>query len=273
MNSILVPTDFSKNAFKALQYAIQLAIRLDYSISVVHAFSMPPTGSAVMVNISEILEKNANEELAMLKDKVDREVPEAKKVSMIYNAHHGPVVDVINRLSVTRQHSMVVMGTQGETDLADKWLGTNASDASKNVKIPLLILPSDTTIPSNPEFLFAADMKVLKNEKAFIFMSEVVNKLNTHIKFVHVKNRKLEEAQVNSYKAQLDKHFGGDRAKITYITNSDVEEGITEAVRDQHPDILVIVRQDYSFLDSIFRTSVSQKLIRTAALPILVLQA
>ena len=273
MKSILVPTDFSNNAFTALKYAVRLAAKLECKIEVFHAFSMPPTGDAVMVNIMEILEKNAREELGLLRKRVETEIPVAAGLSIKYKAYHGRVVNVINRLCHGDNHDLVVMGTQGETDFSDKWLGTNASDASKNVKQPIIILPADTEIPDVPDFLFATDLKLQKNDAPLAFISNLTKELGSKVKFVHIKNKKIDPEDEKRYKAELDRWFGEGRMPVMYIENSDIEEGITKAIRENQPDILIIVRRNYSFLDSIFRTSVSQKLIRTAALPILVLQS
>lgn len=274
MKSILVPTDFSEGSFTALKIAIKLADKLGYNVHVFHAYSMPPTGDAVMVNITEILEKNAIEELGILKKRA-RTLEYGKSVNVSYKAHHGQVVDVINRLGTVDHNHMAIMSTRGANDFSKKILGTNASDATKNVKIPLLIIPPNASIPDTPKFLFAVDLKVLDNNNSHKFFSEFANDLNSEILFVNIKNdnRKVDESQKEKYLTQLDRDFGKERAKLIYFSNTDIEEGITEAITKMRPDILVLVRHNFTFLESIFHSSISLKLVKTAPIPIFVLQA
>ncbi len=274
MKSILVPTDFSEGSFIALNIAIKIANKLGYNINVFHAYSMPASGDAVMVNISEILEKNAIEELGILKKRMSM-MEHSEGVDITYKAHHGKVVEVINRLGKADRSQMVIMSTRGANDFSQKVLGTTASDASKNVNMPLLIIPPDAHIPDNPKFLFTADFKVLKFDFSQKFLAEFARDLHSEISFVNIKNekRKVAEEEKKKYLSQLDRNFGSNRSPIQYIPNTDIEEGITDAIKEFHPDILVIVRHNFSFLESIFHTSVSQKLVKSAPLPIFVLQA
>lgn len=272
MNTILVPTDFSDGAFNALKYAIRLAELLDYSIQVVHAYSMPPTGSAVMVDITEILENNALEELELLKRKVDK--INLSNVAITYKPQHGSVVEVINRMSRTEGIEFVVMGTQGASGITEKWLGTNAASAAKHVEDPLMIVPSDYSFKSIRHFLFATDLKVTENEKHLKFLSVLANKSNAEIDFLHIRKQREEsdDEKISKYRSQLDRIFGESKTRIAYLYDNDINEGIKDGIETHNPDALVVVRHEYGFFEGLFRSSVSRKLISESSLPILVLQ-
>ena len=51
MKRILIPTDFSENAWVALKYALILAQKLDSKIYVFHAYNVPHAGRNVMIDI------------------------------------------------------------------------------------------------------------------------------------------------------------------------------------------------------------------------------
>ena len=272
MNTILVPTDFSDGAFNALGYAIRLAELLDYSIQVVHAYSMPPTGSAVMVDITEILEKNALEELELLKRKVEKiNLP---NVTITYKPLHGSVVEVINRMSRTEGIEFVVMGTQGASGITEKWLGTNAASAAKNVEDPLMIVPSNHVFKNIGHILFATDLKVTENDKHLRFLATLTSKSNAKLDFLHIRKHSEEsdDDKIGKFRNQLDRIFGEGKTRITYLFDNEVNEGIQDGIETHNPDVLVVVRHAYGFFEGLFRSSVSRKLISESALPILVLQ-
>ena len=273
MKTILVPTDFSDGAFNALIHALELAKLLDYNIEVIHAYSMPTTGSAIMVNITEILEKNALEELELLKQRVNK-LPNTAEVVISYRALHGPVVDVINRLSKKAGTEFVVMGTQGASGITDKWLGTNASDAVRHVEDPLLVVPSNLAYKNIDKIMFATDLKVVDNEVRLRFISELAKVSHAKIEFLHIKKHgeEVDQIKLEEYRSQLNRAFGESRSRITFQDDDQVDEGIHHGIETHRPDILVLVRHDYGFFEGLFRNSMSRKLISESKLPILVLQ-
>lgn len=273
MKTILVPTDFSDGAFNALSHALELAKLLDYNIEVIHAYSMPTTGSAIMVNITEILEKNALEELETLKKRVSN-LPNSAEVVVSYRALHGPVVDVINRLSKQAGIDFVVMGTQGASGITDKWLGTNAADAAKHVENPLLIIPSNLAYKNIKQIMFATDLKVVDNEHRLNFISKLAKISHAKIEFLHIKKHgeEVDQVQLTKYRGQLNRAFGENRSRITFHDDDKVDEGILQGIETYSPDILVLVRHDYGFFEGLFHNSMSRKLVSESALPILVLQ-
>lgn len=272
MNTILVPTDFSDGAFNALKYALRLAELLDYSIQVAHAYSMPPTGSAVMVDITEILVKNAKEELELLKRNVDK--INTSNVAISYKPHHGSVVEVINRLSRTEGIEFVVMGTQGASGITEKWLGTNAASAAKQVEDPLMIVPATHAFKNIGHILFATDLKVTENDKHLRFLSTLTSKSNAQLDFLHIRKQgeESDDEKIAKYRSQLDRIFGEGKTRITYLFDDEINDGIKDGIQTHNPDVLVVVRHEYGFFEGLFRSSVSRKLISESALPILVLQ-
>lgn len=271
MNTILVPTDFSDGAFNALGYAIRLAEILDFSIHIVNAYIMPPTGSMVMVDISEILEKNAKEELDLLKTKVD--AINNANVLVSYGAEYGSVVEVINRMSRSAGIEFVVMGTQGASGITEKWLGTNAASAAKHVEDPLMIIPSNHTYKNIDRFLFATDLRITDNERHFEFLTLLVSKSNANLDFLHIRkhSEEVNEEKIAAYREQLNRIFGQEKTRITYLYDDEVNEGIKDGIDTHNPDVLVVVRHEYGFFEGLFKSSVSRKLISESALPILVL--
>ena len=55
MKTILVPTDFSDNANRALDYACNLALQLKAKIILMNAFQSPASTSNVMINFTDKL--------------------------------------------------------------------------------------------------------------------------------------------------------------------------------------------------------------------------
>ena len=273
MKKILVPTDFSDGAFNALEYAIHFARLLNFSVEVVHAFHMPATGSMVMVDITEILANNAQEELDLLKKSVD-ELSYSKDIQIKYRKEHGTVVDMINRVSREPGFEFAVMGTHGASGITEKWLGTNAMDAAKFVEDPLMIIPSDRLYKNIDHILFATDLKLAGNEDHLQFLALIAEKSNAKIEFLHIRKQgeNVEEQKIAAYQDQLNRTFGESRPRIAYLYDNEINDGIQDAIQSKRPELLVVVRHKYGFFEGLFRNSISKQLISESKLPILVLQ-
>lgn len=273
MKKILIPTDFSDGAFNALEYALHFARLLNFSVEIVHAYNMPATGSMVMVDITEIMANNAQEELDLLKTRVS-ELSYARDIPINYRKEHGTVIDVINRVSGETGVDFVVMGTQGASGITDKWLGTNAMDAAKLVDDPLMIIPADHTYKNVDHILFATDLKLAGDEDHLKFLSLIAEKSSAKIEFLHIRKQgeNIENQQLANYQEQLNRTFGENRSRIAYLYDDEVQEGIEEAIQSKRPELLVVVRHKYGFFEGLFRNSLTKQLISESKLPILVLQ-
>lgn len=274
MKRIIVPTDFSQGAFNALINAIEISKVLDANIQVIHAYSMPPTGSAVMVDITDILKKNADEELENLKTEVLK-LAEAKDLKITYRSLHGSVIDVVNRVTRDDGADLVIMGTQGASGITEKWLGSNTAAAARNIDIPLIAIPADFKYKPFSRLLFATDMKIMKETSALEFIGDFSQKCDAEVKFIHIRTEGMgsDDSNVEEYKNQIDSIFHKDtKTTFAYLYEDDVDKGIAETIQMENPDLVIVVHHEYGFIEGLFHTSVSKSIINKAALPILVLK-
>lgn len=269
MKKILVPTDFSDGAFNALIHAIHASKILDNSIEIIHAYSMPATGSSVMVDITDVLKKNAEDEMRELKKRVES-LKISSGVEIAYQTSYGSVVDVINRRSDEDEVSVVFMGTQGASGITEKWLGSNTAAAARNVSAPLLAIPVEHAYKNIKSILFSTDMKVMEDVGCMEFVAKLAKLTKAEVKFFHVR-KSDEQPDEEGYKKQIDGYFEDVNPTFSFTYNDNIAKGIEATIKKENPSLLVVVRHDYGFFESIWHSSVSRQIINNASLPILVL--
>ncbi|MCZ4407423.1 universal stress protein [Cryomorphaceae bacterium 1068] len=269
MKKILVPTDFSEGAFNALIHAIHAADILNNSLEIIHAYSMPATGSNVMVDITDVLKKNAEEEMEILQKRVE-DLEIAKNVEINFDTAYGSVVDVINRRASEDNVSVVLMGTQGASGITEKWLGSNTAAAARNVNVPLLAIPAERPYKEMERILFSTDMKVMEDAGCMEFVAKLAKMTKSEVKFLHVRKAE-EQVDEEGYKKQVEAYFDDVNPTFSFVYNENIEAGIEETIKKEDPSLLVVVRHDYGFFQSIWHSSVSRHIINNASLPILVL--
>jgi nucleotide-binding universal stress UspA family protein len=134
---ILLATDGSPSASRALEYARDLALREDAQVIVLHAFEPTPTylgepwGKRVMaVNIA------LGREVA---DEAAQRLQEAG-VDIIVEILEGPPADAILRVVSVRQPDLIVMGSRGHGEVASLLLGSVSHRVLAHTHVPVLVI-------------------------------------------------------------------------------------------------------------------------------------
>ncbi|MBL7748888.1 MAG: universal stress protein, partial [Chitinophagaceae bacterium] len=136
MKKIIVPTDFSPNADKALDYAVQIAIQSGGEIILVHA---------VDPEIMEDKIRKATEKMELtIKGSAGADVINIiPKVCL-----DRPIPGILGSISEYNA-DLVVMGTLGNTALAERILGSITASVIGKSPVPVLAIPllSDWKVP------------------------------------------------------------------------------------------------------------------------------
>jgi nucleotide-binding universal stress UspA family protein len=136
---ILVATDFSDVADRALERGIDLARQLKADVLLVHAYEIPvfgfPDGALIMPDVGARVAMAAQQELdALVARYADRGVPLRTILRM------GTPWDEINDAATTESADIIVVGTHGRSGLARALLGSVAERVVRTAKHPVLVV-------------------------------------------------------------------------------------------------------------------------------------
>jgi nucleotide-binding universal stress UspA family protein len=134
--TIVVPTDFSEYADHALDYAVELAVRFDATVHLIHAISFPTTGVheiAYSAMAIASLTKAAQVALDARKARYRERIEMASARCEI-----GDVRDVIDRAAATLGADLIVMGTHGRRGIRRLLIGSVAESVVRSAPCPVL---------------------------------------------------------------------------------------------------------------------------------------
>src|SRR5690606_39132074 len=119
---ILVPTDFSQNASKALAYAAELASASGATIYLLHVIE-PSLNMATMQtdSLSRKVIDQSSENLKLAVQAARKVYP---KTTIIPHLEGGKVVDAILGYASKKRAGLIIMGTKGAGGLKKFFLGT-----------------------------------------------------------------------------------------------------------------------------------------------------
>ncbi|MDB5202960.1 MAG: hypothetical protein JWQ27_2369 [Ferruginibacter sp.] len=140
MNKILVPTDFSPNASKALEYAVEIAKLADAEILLLHVSDevdavfrrKHPLEEKHGVALDEAIEI----ELALIQQKISQE-----RVSIQAKAYGGQVVPSVIDVADEYEADLIIMGSLGDTGFKEKLLGSVSAAVIGRSLVPVLVIP------------------------------------------------------------------------------------------------------------------------------------
>ena len=140
IGKILVPTDFSTCAKKALDYAVPFAAQHDAELILLYAAPAPSYagGEYGVIDTSAMAaEISANSE-QRLADFAAAEIPSDIKVETIVRAGSptAEILDVAEKLAV----DMIVLSTHGHTGLKHVLLGSVAEHVVRHAPCPVLVV-------------------------------------------------------------------------------------------------------------------------------------
>jgi len=140
---ILVPTDFSLHADRALEYAAELAARLDARIHLLHVVTYPVLATAEMstMYIATLMESLRRDAQLGLDERVQRY---RDRVSLgPVRIEEGDPRDQIDRTAETIGADLIAMGTHGRRGIRRLLLGSVAESVVRTAPCPVLTIRLD----------------------------------------------------------------------------------------------------------------------------------
>lgn len=264
--SILVPTDFSKNAHSALLYALKMAQSINANITVLHVYEKPAVvGAGLYSTLDEyvgLIKKEAEAEFEKYKAKLSQ-LDEAKDLTLTYKLIGGHVSKIV--LKYTHRHNidLVIMGTQGRTASEAIFLGNVSAETMESLDVPVLTIPPNFSLDSTLDSLgFATDYK----EDAYqalewLINFEEYNKFKIHS--VHIGPEDQAKA------AEWERHFDGILEDHMNIDEDDFVLGIKDFITKKNLDIIAITLTKKNFLYRLFNRARVKQIVYEKTIPVL----
>ena len=272
MNIILVPTDFSEAAKNALNYAINIAHKAKASIILLNAYSLPKSGSAVMIDVSDVLR---TESLKKLKEEEERVADILNDTKITSVSMNGFLIASIVKAVKDYNASLIVMGTTGASGLKGAFVGSNTSSLIKidEINVPIIAVPKDYKNLKIANIAVSADLSHISSSKVFRPLKMIMNGDKPHISIINVSENLIntDPSKFVNDALDIDDMFFGTEHSFKFIENKDIEKGILDFAQKDHSDLLVVVSRKRSFFEDLFHKSISKKLTMHSPTPIMVL--
>jgi nucleotide-binding universal stress UspA family protein len=143
----LVPIDFSEPANQALEYAINLAGKLDAHLTLLHVIQSVPLGGVDMgVTLPYTYLQDLETEITQGMEACLTRVTAAGLEGDMVVVHGVPFHEIVETAK-TQQVALIVMGTHGRSGLQHVLLGSVAEKVVRLAPCPVLVARQPTIVP------------------------------------------------------------------------------------------------------------------------------
>lgn len=276
MKKIILPTDFSENAYNAAKYAVQLFKGVTTTFYLLHTYT-PAFFRAENLASSPIKEdledQNHTIAMAQLKELQQRLQKEfiTTEHTFVTRAVFNTLPQELHNLSESEKADLIIMGTQGATGIIEELLGTNTTEVMRRTECPLIVVPAGFEYKFHKEIIFPTDYEIdYKKEQLQQFLDISVNQ-NSSIEVLHVSSgHDLSTEQLRN-KQKLD----GLLAQTSHTFHSLPDQGVIEAINsfqvDKPSAILVMIRNKHTFLERLFFEPIIKKIGLQIDIPFMVI--
>ncbi|WP_452221413.1 universal stress protein [Lacinutrix salivirga] len=270
--NILLPTDFSDNAWSAAVYAFKLYANMECTFYFINSSKVEASTMSSM----------SNKLLRVMQEKAKKELLDLKKLARIADANEKhdfetilsteSLLDGINRTIAVKNIDLVVMGTKGVSKGKGIFFGSNTVSVLKKItSCPVLAIPDEFDFIEPKQIAFPTDYNRFYDEKVLNPLKTLSELYNSKIRILHIQEEKeLSETQNNNIK-HLDKELADFEHSFHWMPDYDKKASvIVDFIEELEINILVMVNHKHSFIENIINEPVVKKIGFQPVIPFLV---
>ena len=272
MKTILVPTDFSKNADNALKYAIEFAKKEQSKLIILHAYQINYSEAYIAFDVLAEEKNNLRTEAESKLKALSLRLKSEDNINSELLCADDFTVDAILETIKNKNVDLVVMGTRGATGLQEFLFGSNTAKVIRNAKCPVIAVPQDATFRPLKKITYATDYLAtdINDLKKIV---EFANEFKAQVTVLHVTeeimSKESEEDSMRIFKNASLKEINYPDLNFKLVKGGDIEKTLADFVNTDTTDLLVTSVHHRDILDRIFSKNISKNLSYHTKVPLM----
>lgn len=277
MKKIVIPTDFSENAFNALKFAVKIFQHEECRFLILHAYADEVYNSGgvltpeFMEEFKETTRKNSDKELESILLKIRDYSPNPGHRFEAISAF-GILVDEINDLVNKEDADLAVMATRGKTNDRKLTFGSHTLQVIKYVQCPVLSIPEGYGVTTPKKILFPTNYMVPYQGRELQLAGDLAREFAAEIHMLYISKFPPENMRQKDNRKVITQEFH-DLEVFHHLTNgADKTTVIQKFIDKLEIDLLILVNSRHSYLESILSQSTLDRIGLHPKVPFLVFQ-
>jgi nucleotide-binding universal stress UspA family protein len=271
MKKIIIPVDFSKHSEYALETAAALAKQHNSELIVMHMLelseSMFSSSSSERNEETAFILMVANKEFKTFLDQ-----PYLDDITVTPIIKHHKVLKEVSEVASDVKADLIVIGSRGHSTHDGIFTGSNAEKIVRYSDTPVLVVKSKPESINFSNIVLATDFSE-ESISAVKNALEVLNELGTQVSLLHINLPNLNFLSTYEIDERVSKflelaNLEDQRKHIAYISDYNVEDGISNYARAVNADALAMITHGRTGLSNFFGGSISEDVVNHTRLPV-----
>jgi nucleotide-binding universal stress UspA family protein len=188
---------------------------------------------------------------------------------------NGFLVDEIKNIAREDEVDLIVLPISDQKEFNKRQLKIIQDNVFEKNRTSLLVVPFTCKFRPVKNIVFATDLRKLNNYQQYLH--DVINYarlFDSSIHFIHISSREKAEDWDNSdtYRLVMQAIEKNNRHTFKSLRGKKIIESVNQYVEECNADILVVVKHQHYFLESILHESLSKEISLYSKVPVLVMR-
>lgn len=274
MKTILVPTDFSKNASNGVRFAVLLAQKLQARLILLNALKVPAPAAEIPHQLAEALAEEKRAEATAKLDSECRKIRRAAGIECLYALREGDGLDAILDYAPAQHIDYIVIGTKGAGENPTGFFSNTASRLLAKTDIPVIVIPGKASISKNIDNITFATNYALTDIDDIARLRRLAGAIGAQVTVLHLSDEKVPVARQVQMMAEFRQKVNAVAApghvlfRVAPAQNS--WKALEEYVNGHHTDMIAMSTHLRSTLDRLFTRSLTKRVALSTQIPLVV---
>lgn len=277
MRKIIIPSDFSENAFNALKFAAELFKYERSDFFILHAYADEVYNTEGLLTqefldeFKETTRNNSEEELQKIKTQITELFPNPRHRFHTI-ASFGMLIDEVNDLVDRENADIIITSTRGKTNDRKMTFGSNTLQIIKYVQCPVLSIPGQYEYNDPKKILFPTNYMLPYQKRELKLAGDLARAFCSEVHMLYISNFPLDSFRQKDNQLAIKEQFYDVKQEFHQVEEQEKTRAILKAIEDFDIDLLILVNSRHSYLENILYQSTLDKIGLHPKVPFLVLQ-
>jgi len=273
MKTILIPTDFSPNAWNAMQFAASMFQEEPCKHILLNTYQVPPS-SVEAISVVYVEPMGQASEVG-LKEQLEQFQALEHHANTVFDTVSGlgdltrNVRNAVKELSA----DYIVMGTQGASGIGEVLMGSHTASVIKHTECPVICVPENAHFKPFKKVVLATDFQSIRDEAILDPLQQLARQYDAEVCILNVRSSENEPVPIEEATEGFALHgyFNETPHKFSTTNADKVEHGIQDFAHNNQSDLIALIKRNHSFWERLFNRSTTKKMAFHSDIPLLVL--
>nr|WP_297912332.1 universal stress protein [uncultured Allomuricauda sp.] len=279
MQKILIPTDFSENAWNAISYAMHLFSNRKCTFYFLNTYTPVIPSSRFMANmvdgvrivdaVRDASEKGLKNTVGRVEKEFNNSNHSFETISS-FNLLVEEVKDIVEELGI----HLVITGTKGASGIDEVFMGSNTVRIIKNTKrCPVLAIPQHFDFMAPSEIAFATDFNRFYSSSELKPLLELAQMFHATIRIVHVQYKLKALSELQQFNLNMLRRYMRDTEHYVHTVSELSSVSHTLEIFSEELDIhlLAMLNYQHSYMEKMTREPIVKRTAFHTQIPLLVI--